>query len=120
MEHHPGHAKDAHGFWCGHYYGVLAFEINADIVKDPPLDWPDLLAPQYRNAVALAGSPFASHQAILSVYAAGLSVGGAGERAAGEGLRFMRKLVNKGNLVPVVGDARSVANGTTPILIRWD
>ena len=103
----PDSAKDAHGFWCGHYYGVLAFEINADIVKDPPRDWPDLLAQQYRNAVALAGSPFASHQAILSVYAAGLSAGGAREHAAGEGLQFMRKLANKGNLVPVVARWRT-------------
>ena len=32
------------GFWYGDYYGVLAFEINTDIVKELPTDWSDLLA----------------------------------------------------------------------------
>jgi putative spermidine/putrescine transport system substrate-binding protein len=54
------------------------------------------------------------------VYAAGLSAGGSREDGAGEGLKFFRELVNKGNFAAVVGDARSLANGTTPILIRWD
>ena len=108
------------GFWYGHYTGVLAFEINADVIKHPPRDWQDLLAPQYRSAIALAGTPFASQQAILSVYAAGLSAGGSREDGAGEGLKFFGELVKRGNFAAVVGDARSLANGTTPILIRWD
>src|ERR1700753_1471870 len=29
----PDASKDAEGYWYGDYYGVLAFEINADIVK---------------------------------------------------------------------------------------
>src|SRR5262249_36861910 len=29
----PSSAKDAAGYWYGDYYGVLAFEINSDIVK---------------------------------------------------------------------------------------
>ena len=116
----PDSAKDAHGFWYGYYSGVLAFEINADIIKDPPKDWPDLLAPRCRNAIALAGTPFASQQAILSVYAAGLSAGGSREDGAGEGLKFFGELVKRGNFAPVVGDACSLASGTTPILIRWD
>src|ERR1700724_4918438 len=29
----PDSAKDAEGFWTGDYYGVLALEVNADIVK---------------------------------------------------------------------------------------
>ena len=116
----PDSAKDAHCFWYGYYSGVLAFEINADIIKDPPKDWPDLLAPRCRNAIALAGTPFASQQAILSMYAAALSAGGSREDGAGEGLKFFGELVKRGNFVPVVGDACSLANGTTPILIRWD
>src|SRR6266581_4027458 len=51
----PDSAKDAEGYWTGDYYGVLAFEINADLVKKIPADWPDLLAADYKNAVALAG-----------------------------------------------------------------
>src|SRR3954454_9197992 len=70
----PDSAKDADGFWTGDYYGVLAFEVNKDLVKgDSPADWADLLKPDFANAVALAGDPRASNQAIQGVYAAGLS-----------------------------------------------
>ena len=50
----PDSAKDADGFWYGDYYGVLAFEVNSDIVKNPPHDWSDLLKKDYANAVAPA------------------------------------------------------------------
>src|SRR6267378_6755694 len=69
----PNDAKDAEGYWYGDYYGVLALEINTDIVKTLPRDWTDLLKPEYKNAVALAGDPRASNQAIQGVFAAGLS-----------------------------------------------
>ena len=69
----PEDAKDPDGYWYGDYYGVLSFAINTDIVTDQVLDWKDLLKPEYGNSVALAGDPRASNQAILSVYAAGLS-----------------------------------------------
>src|SRR5258705_4048499 len=59
----PDSAKDAEGYWYGDYYGVLTFEINADIVQKIPADWPDLLASDYANSVALAGDPRASNQA---------------------------------------------------------
>ncbi len=69
----PDSAKDADGYWYGDYYGVLAFEVNTDIVKKLPTDWADLLGADYKNAVALAGDPRASNQAIQGVFAAGLS-----------------------------------------------
>jgi putative spermidine/putrescine transport system substrate-binding protein len=116
----PGRVKDPEGFWYGAYGGVLAFEVNAERVKNVPLDWPDLLASEYRNSVALAGNPLGSDQAIRAVYAAGLSVsGGSRDRAASEGLRFFAELHRRGNLVPRLGDAELLARGITPILIRW-
>ena len=69
----PDSAKDAEGYWYGDYYGVLAFEVNTDIIKKAPTDWADLLGADYKNAVALAGDPRASNQAIQAVFAAGLS-----------------------------------------------
>ncbi len=69
----PAEAKDADGHWYGDYYGVLAFQVNTDIVKNVPKDWADLLKPEYANSVALAGDPRTSNQAIQAVYAAGLS-----------------------------------------------
>src|SRR5262252_6255279 len=53
----PNDQKDQEGYWYGDYYGVLSFQINADIVKSLPHDWSDLLKPEYKNAVALAGDP---------------------------------------------------------------
>jgi len=117
----PDSAKDAEGYWYGDYYGVLAFETNADIVKTPPRDWPDLLKPAYKNAVALAGDPRASNQAIQGVFAAGLSAAkGNVDAAADAGLKFFADLNKGGNFVPVIGKAASLAQGATPIIIRWD
>lgn len=116
----PEAAKDAQGYWYGGYYGVLAFEINADLVTRMPRDWSDLAAPEYRNSVGLAGN-ISSNQAIQSVYAAGLSAAkGNVEEAADQGLKFFANLNEKGNFVPIIGDANSLADGRTPILVRWD
>jgi putative spermidine/putrescine transport system substrate-binding protein len=117
----PSDAKDADGNWYGDYYGVLTFEVNSDIVAKAPDDWSALLDPAYKNAVALGGDPRASNQAIQGVYAAGLGAGGAAGADAGEaGLKFFADLNKAGNFVPVIGKAASLAQGSTPIIIRWD
>ncbi|MER9892350.1 ABC transporter substrate-binding protein [Mesorhizobium sp. M0119] len=117
----PDSAKDAEGYWTGDYYGVLAFEVNKDLVKEAPADWADLLKPEFANSVALAGDPRASNQAIQAVYAAGLSGGAAGGEASGTaGLDFFKKLNAAGNFVPVIGKAATLAQGQTPILVTWD
>jgi len=117
----PDGQKDAEGYWYGDYYGVLAFEVNKDIVKNVPQDWADLLKPEYKNSVALAGDPRTSSQAIQGVYAAGLSrANGDASKAAEAGLQFFSELNKNGNFVPVIGKAASIAQGATPIIIRWD
>ena len=117
----PDSAKDADGYWYGDYYGVLTFEVNTDLIKTVPQDWADLLKPDYKNAVALAGDPRVSNQAIQPVYAAGLSTGATAAADAGKaGLDFFAKLNKAGNFVPTIGKAASIAQGATPIIIRWD
>jgi putative spermidine/putrescine transport system substrate-binding protein len=117
----PDSAKDPEGHWYGDFYGVLAFQVNSDIVKTLPQDWSDLLKEEYKNAVALAGDPRSSNQAIQAVYAAGLSQSGGGAAKAGEaGLRFFADLNKAGNFVPLVGNAETLEKGSTPIVIRWD
>ena len=117
----PDSAKDPDGYWYGDYYGVLAFEVNTDIIKKVPTDWKDLLAPDYKNAVALAGDPRTSNQAIQGVYAAGLAMaGGDAAKAPEAGLKFFAELNKVGNFVPVIGKAGTLAQGATPIVIRWD
>jgi len=117
----PDSAKDADGSWYGDYYGVLAFEVNKDIVKKSPTDWADLLGADYKNTVAVAGDPRASNQAIQAVFAAGLSgANGDVTKAGDEGLKYFAALNKAGNFVPVIGKAASLAQGATPIIIRWD
>lgn len=117
----PDDAKDPDGHWYGDYYGVLSFVVNTDLVENVPQDWSDLLKPEYANAVALAGDPRASNQAILGVMAAGMAMGGEpGAASAEKGLEFFRDLNAAGNFVPVIGKAGTIAQGATPIVIAWD
>jgi len=117
----PDSAKDADGYWVGDYYGVLSFAVNADLVKTAPADWSDLLKPEYKASVALAGDPRTSNQATQGVYAAGLSTGETdAAKAAAKGLDFFADLNKAGNFVPAIGKAASIAQGTTPILVFWD
>ncbi len=111
--------KDPDGYWYGGYYGVLAFEVNTNFVVQPPQDWPDLLRPEYRQQVALAGDPRSSSQAILSVYAAGLSSSGTLENAM-PGLEFFSSLHARGNLLPIIANVEQIVSGEAPIVIRWD
>ena len=117
----PNEAKDPDGYWTGDYYGVLSFAVNADLVKSSPADWSDLLKPEFKSAVALAGDPRASNQATMGVYAAGLA-GGATDaaKAAEDGLKFFAELNKSGNFVPAIGKAASIAQGETPVLVFWD
>jgi putative spermidine/putrescine transport system substrate-binding protein len=116
----PADAKDEEGYWYGDYYGVMAFLLNTDLVSTLPTDWADLTKPEYANAVALAGDPRASAQAIQSVYAAGLATGADAAGAAEAGLKFFGEVNAAGNFVPVIGKSASLAQGTTPIVIAWD
>jgi putative spermidine/putrescine transport system substrate-binding protein len=117
----PDSAKDADGSWYGDYYGVLTFEVNKDIIKKSPTDWPDLLGADFKSSVALAGDPRVSSQAIQAVLAAGIAAaGGDISKAPAAGLKFFSDLNKVGNFVPVIGKAASVAQGSTPLLIRWD
>jgi putative spermidine/putrescine transport system substrate-binding protein len=117
----PDSAKDADGHWYGDYYGVLAFEVNSDIIKESPKDWADLQKPEFKNAVALGGDPRTANQAIQGVYAAGVASGAKDATAIGEaGLKFFADLNKNGNFVPVTGKAAPLAQGATPVIIRWD
>mgnify|MGYP005816365177 CR=1 FL=1 len=117
----PDDAKDPNGYWYGDYYGVMAFEVNTDVIKNPPQDWADLLKPDYKNQVALSGDPRSAAQAVQAVFGAGLSADGGDIAGAGKaGLDFFAKLNKEGNFVPVIGKTGEVAKGETPINLTWD
>lgn len=115
----PDDAKHPEGYWYGDYYGVLAFEVNKDVAPSIPQDWADLLKPEYKGMVALAGDPRASAQAQMSVYAAALANGGSLDNIE-PGLQFFKELNEKGNFVPVIAKQATIAKGETPIVMRWD
>ena len=115
----PDSVKDKDGYWYGDYYGALAFEVNADIIKDIPKDWSDLLKPEYKGKVALSGDPRTANQAIMTVVAASLANGGSLTNMD-PGLKFFDGLNKAGNFVPVIAVPGTVASGETPITIRWD
>lgn len=115
----PADSKDPNGYWYGDYYGVLAFEVNSDVVSAVPQDWADLLKPEYKGQFALSGDPRASAQAQMSVYAAALYNGGSLDDVQA-GLDFFKKVNEAGNFVPVIAKQATVAKGETPIILRWD
>ncbi|MBI4762449.1 MAG: ABC transporter substrate-binding protein [Chloroflexota bacterium] len=115
----PADVKHPDGYWFGDYYGVLGFEVATDFVENVPQTWADLLKPEYKGKVALAGDPRTSNQAIQAVNAAALANGGSFEDPT-PGLEFFKKLNEAGNFVPVIAKAATIASGETPIVIRWD
>lgn len=115
----PADSKDPDGNWYGDYYGVLAMEVNSDVVKNVPADWADLLKPEYKGQFALAGDPRASAQAQMSVFAAAIYNGGSLDDVK-PGLDFFKKVNDAGNFVPVIAKQATVAKGETPIILRWD
>ncbi|HET8786293.1 MAG TPA: extracellular solute-binding protein [Candidatus Limnocylindrales bacterium] len=114
----PAENKDTDGAWYGDYYGVLSFEVNTAVIQNVPQDWSDLLKDEYKGKIALAGDPRASSQAIQTVHAAALANGGSLDDAT-KGLEFFKELNAKGNLLPTIATAATVAAGETPITIRW-
>jgi len=117
----PDSAKDAEGYWYGDYYGVLAFGVNTDIVKQAPTSFADLKDARFANSFAMPGDPRTGNSSIMTVYGAGVAVSGkSGTEAATAGVEFFKGLKDSGNLVPTNGSAQGMAQGTTPVLVDWD
>lgn len=115
----PEFMKDPEGYWVGDYYGVIAFGINGDVVKNVPKTWEDLKKPEYKGQVALNGDPRSAGAAFGGVYAAALANGGSLDDI-GPGIDFFAELKKSGNLIPVAVSPANIANGQTPITIDWD
>jgi putative spermidine/putrescine transport system substrate-binding protein len=115
----PRAMKDTRGYWWGDYYGAISIGYNQNLISTPPKSFQDLLKPDYRNKVALNGSPLTSNSAIAGVYAAALANGGSLSNIQ-PGVDFFQKLKQVGNFIPVQGTPQTVASGQTPIVIDWD
>jgi putative spermidine/putrescine transport system substrate-binding protein len=113
--------KDPDGHWWAEYYGVLVFEIVKPDIVESPQDWEDLLKPEYKGSVAMAGDVLKSNQSVQTVLAAGLSrTGGDIETAPEAGLEFWKEMVANGNFIPVIADQGRIAARETLITMEWD
>lgn len=115
----PRSMKDGRGFWVGDYWGAASIGANKSIVSNVPTTFKDLLKPEYKNKVALNGSPLTSGSAQAGVYAAAIANGGSLNNV-GPGIDFFAKLKEAGNFIPVQATPQTVASGQTPIVIDWD
>ena len=113
--------KDPDGYWWAEYYGALAFEVSKPAIENTPQDWEDLLKPEYKGKVAMAGDVLKSNQSVMTVFASGLSrSGGDKTKAAEMGLQFWKEMNDAGNFIPVIADQGKIAQGETPIVLEWD
>jgi putative spermidine/putrescine transport system substrate-binding protein len=115
----PASSKDASGDYYSSYGGYVAIGYDPSKVKNPPTSFADLLKPEYKNMIALNGSPTEAAAAFAGVYAAALANGGAFGNIA-PGVSYFKKLKDEGNFVPVTGSASTMESGQTPILVWWD
>jgi len=113
--------KDPDGYWYAEYYGVLSFEVAKPAIANTPQDWEDLLKPEYKGKVAMAGDVLKSNEAVQTVLAAGLSRSGGDLAKAPEmGLQFWKEMNDAGNFIPVIADQGRIAQGETPLTMEWD
>jgi putative spermidine/putrescine transport system substrate-binding protein len=115
----PRAMKDTRGFWTGDYWGAISIGYNGNLVGNAPKTFADLLKSEYKNKVALNGSPLTSNSAVAGVLAASLANGGSLGNV-GPGIDYFAKLKSAGNYIPVQTTPQTVASGQTPISIDWD
>ena len=118
--------KDEDGAWWAEYYGFLTFEIIKGSVPTPS-DWADLLKPEYKGKVAMAGDVLKSNEAVMTVFGSGMSRAGETkvtddnvEKIAQAGLEFWAEMNKSGNFIPVIADQGRIAAGETPVTMEWN
>ncbi len=114
----PDSLKESTGLWFSDYGGFMA--IGYDSSKVPAINSvQDLLGSAFKSAVALAGDPTQSNQALNGVILASVASGGSLDDVS-KGVDFFHQLKQKGNFVPVIGTSATVKAGQTPVLFQWD
>jgi putative spermidine/putrescine transport system substrate-binding protein len=114
----PATQKEATGLWFQGYGGYMG--IGYDPSKVPAITAvADLLKPEFKSKVALAGDPLKSNQAVNALMMASLANGGSADDVK-PGVDFFHKLNVAGNYVPVIGLAATVKSGQTPVVFEWD
>lgn len=116
----PAANKDADGRWYNDYGGYISFGCDLNVVKTCPTSWSQLTEPQYKNDIALNGSPVSANAALSAVWAAALNTGGSLGNIT-PGINFFKKLQSIGNFNSTDCNAASLIEaGQCPIVINWD
>ena len=113
----PADQKDPSGLWYEDYGGYMAIGYSGKFGTITSLN--QLLGPQFKNAVALLGSPTSANAALNGVMMANLAEGGAAGNIS-DGVDFFAKLKKAGNLSPVQASPATIKAGTTPVVFNWD
>jgi putative spermidine/putrescine transport system substrate-binding protein len=116
----PAANKDANGDYYNDYGGYVSFGCDLSIVTSCPTTWAQLEQPQYKDDVALNGSPVSANAALSAVWAAALNNGGSLSNI-GPGITFFKTLESDGNFNTTDCNAASLIEaGSCPIVINWD
>jgi putative spermidine/putrescine transport system substrate-binding protein len=116
----PAANKDANGDYYNDYGGYVSFGCDLNVVTTCPTTWAQLEQPQYKNDVALNGSPVSANAALSAVWAASLNNGGSLSNI-GPGITFFKTLESDGNFNTTDCNAASLIEaGSCPIVINWD
>jgi putative spermidine/putrescine transport system substrate-binding protein len=116
----PAANKDANGDYYNDYGGYVSFGCDLSIVKTCPTSWAQLEQPQYKDDVALNGSPVSANAALSAVWAAALNNGGSLDNIT-PGITFFKTLESDGNFNTTDCNAASLIEaGSCPIVINWD
>ncbi len=114
----PNNLKDSNGNWAAAYYGVTAFEVNTNKVKNVPTTWADLLKPQYRGMIGFA-DPRQAAVSLDAVIAAAYAFGGSVNNIE-PGLQFFAKLKKSGNWTGANYSTAAMQTGQVAIGITWN
>lgn len=114
----PDNLKDPNGYWAAAYYGVTAFEVNTDKVKDVPKTWADLLKPEYKGLIGFA-DPRQAAVSFDAVVAAAYANGGSDSNIQ-PGLDFFQKLKKSGNWSGATYSSAAMKTGQIAIGITWN
>jgi putative spermidine/putrescine transport system substrate-binding protein len=116
----PASQKDSKGLWFNDYGGYVSFGCDLNVVSSCPTTWAQLAQPQYKNDIALNGSPVSANAALSAVWAAALNNGGSLGNIM-PGITFFKTLQSDGNFNSTDCNAASLIEaGQCPIVINWD
>ncbi|MEP6751230.1 MAG: ABC transporter substrate-binding protein [Candidatus Dormiibacterota bacterium] len=115
----PAAQKEATGLWWQDYGGFMGIGYDPSKVPGGINSVADLLGPNFRSKVALAGDPLKSNQAVNGILMASLANGGSADDVS-KGVDWFHQLKVAGNYVPVIATAATIKAGQTPVVFEWD